>query len=134
MFRVVSGTMVLPHLPQFSACPILRNQQQTSRWRKFDGPVLENDSSTTTSLIEDFPKTTASQNILEEISPLPINSNKNRKREKSVQVQRSKLITSRTSKEDLKMKAKTELKSEEEKREGREETKCIICAETFEED
>ncbi|GBM16325.1 hypothetical protein AVEN_194063-1 [Araneus ventricosus] len=33
--------------------------------------VLENDNSTTTSLIEDFPKTTASQDILEEISPLP---------------------------------------------------------------
>ncbi|GBM89283.1 hypothetical protein AVEN_100987-1 [Araneus ventricosus] len=32
------------------------------------------------------------------------------------------------------MKAKMELKSEEEKREGGEETHCIICAETSEED
>ncbi|GBL74359.1 hypothetical protein AVEN_235335-1 [Araneus ventricosus] len=37
--------------------------------------VLENDSSTTTSLIEDFSKTTASQVILKEISPLPSSSN-----------------------------------------------------------
>ncbi|GBO03201.1 hypothetical protein AVEN_218375-1 [Araneus ventricosus] len=41
--------------------------------------VLENDSSTTTFLIEDFPQTTASQDILEEISPLPSSSNKDRK-------------------------------------------------------
>ncbi|GBN54079.1 hypothetical protein AVEN_72646-1, partial [Araneus ventricosus] len=71
--------------------------------------VLENDSSTTTSLIKDFPKTTASQDILEEISPLPSSSKKDRKRKKSVQVRRSKLIT-QTSNEDLKMKAKMELK------------------------
>ncbi|GBN17811.1 hypothetical protein AVEN_177470-1, partial [Araneus ventricosus] len=32
------------------------------------------------------------------------------------------------------MKAKVELKSEEEKRAGCEKTHCIICAETFEED
>ncbi|GBL82577.1 hypothetical protein AVEN_263666-1 [Araneus ventricosus] len=44
--------------------------------------VLENDSRTTTSLIEDFPQTTASENILEEISALPSSSNKERKREK----------------------------------------------------
>ncbi|GBM23267.1 hypothetical protein AVEN_26003-1 [Araneus ventricosus] len=80
--------------------------------------VLENYSSTTTPLIEDFPKTTASQDILEEISPLPSSSNTERKRKKLVQVKRSKLITSRKSKEDLKMNAKMELKSEEEKREG----------------
>ncbi|GBO01900.1 hypothetical protein AVEN_95759-1 [Araneus ventricosus] len=96
--------------------------------------ALENDSSTTVSLIEDFPKTTASQDILEEISPLASSSNKERKRKKSVRVKRSKLITPRTSKEDLKMKAKMELKSEEEEREGGEESNCIVCAETFEED
>ncbi|GBM23731.1 hypothetical protein AVEN_257639-1 [Araneus ventricosus] len=95
--------------------------------------VLENDSSTTTSLIEDFTKTTASQVILEEISPLPSSSNKDRKRKKSVEVKRSKLTTPRTSKEDLKMKAKMELKSEE-KREGGKETHGIICAEIFGED
>ncbi|GBM72523.1 hypothetical protein AVEN_45594-1 [Araneus ventricosus] len=68
--------------------------------------VWENDSSTTTtSLIESFPKTTASQDILKEFSPLPSSSNKDRKRKKSVQVKRSRLITPRTSKEDLKMKA-----------------------------
>ncbi|GBL84066.1 hypothetical protein AVEN_100916-1 [Araneus ventricosus] len=44
--------------------------------------VLENDSSATTSLIEDFPKATASRDILEEISPLLSSSNKDRKREK----------------------------------------------------
>ncbi|GBM06899.1 hypothetical protein AVEN_147839-1 [Araneus ventricosus] len=60
--------------------------------------VLENDNSTTTSLIEDFPKTTTSQDILEEISTLPSSSNKDRKRKNSVQVKRSKLITPRTSK------------------------------------
>ncbi|GBO01936.1 hypothetical protein AVEN_245846-1 [Araneus ventricosus] len=76
------------------------------------GADLENDSSTATSLIEDFLKTTVSQDILEEISPLPSSSNKDRKSKKSVQVKRSKLITPRTSKEDLKMK----LKPEEEKR------------------
>ncbi|GBO04567.1 hypothetical protein AVEN_80231-1 [Araneus ventricosus] len=58
--------------------------------------VLENDSSTTN----------YSQEILEEISPLPRSSNKDREREKSVEVKRSKLITPLTSKEDLKMKAK----------------------------
>ncbi|GBL82515.1 hypothetical protein AVEN_263622-1 [Araneus ventricosus] len=41
--------------------------------------VLENDCSTTTSLIEDFPKTTASQDILKERSPLPSSSNKDKK-------------------------------------------------------
>ncbi|GBN39750.1 hypothetical protein AVEN_39125-1, partial [Araneus ventricosus] len=61
-------------------------------------------------------------------------SNKDRKRKNSVQVERSKLITPRTSKEDLKMKAKMELKSDEEKRDGGKETHCIICAENFEED
>ncbi|GBM40478.1 hypothetical protein AVEN_28636-1 [Araneus ventricosus] len=96
--------------------------------------VLEDDSSTTTSLIEDFPKTAASQDILGEISPRSSSSNKERKRKKSVQVRRSKLITPRTSIEVLKMKAKMKLKSEEEKRERGEETHCIICAETFEED
>ncbi|GBM34847.1 hypothetical protein AVEN_208048-1 [Araneus ventricosus] len=90
--------------------------------------VLENDGSTNTSRMEDFPKTTASQDILEEISPLPSSSNKDRKRKESVQVKRSKLITPRTSK-DLKTKTKMELKSEEDKK-----THCIICAETFEED
>ncbi|GBL82627.1 hypothetical protein AVEN_263703-1 [Araneus ventricosus] len=45
--------------------------------------VLENDSRTTTSLIEDFPQTTASENILEEISALPSSSNKDRKRGKN---------------------------------------------------
>ncbi|GBM59818.1 hypothetical protein AVEN_10025-1 [Araneus ventricosus] len=95
--------------------------------------VLENDSSTTTSLIEDFSKTTASQDILKEISPFPAVSIKIEKGKNSVQVKRSKLITPRISKEDLKMKAKMEIKSEEEKREG-EETHCIICVETFEED
>ncbi|GBL74710.1 hypothetical protein AVEN_243588-1 [Araneus ventricosus] len=57
-----------------------------------------------------------------------------KKEEESVQLKISKLITPRTSKEDLKRKDKLELKSEEEKREGGEETHCIICAETFEED
>ncbi|GBN52217.1 hypothetical protein AVEN_88410-1 [Araneus ventricosus] len=76
--------------------------------------VLENYSSTTTSLIEYFSKTAASQDILEEISPLPSSSNKERKRKRSAQVKRPKLITHRASKEDLKMKAKMELKSEEE--------------------
>ncbi|GBN45445.1 hypothetical protein AVEN_123488-1 [Araneus ventricosus] len=95
--------------------------------------VLENDSSTTTSLIEYFSKTAASQDILEEISPLPSSSDKERERKKSAQVKRPKLITHRTSEEDLKMKAKMELNSEEEKREGDEENHCIICAETFEE-
>ncbi|GBM43959.1 hypothetical protein AVEN_111762-1 [Araneus ventricosus] len=42
--------------------------------------VLENDSSTITS--EDFPKTAASQDILEEISPLPSSFNKESKRKK----------------------------------------------------
>ncbi|GBL90917.1 hypothetical protein AVEN_28016-1 [Araneus ventricosus] len=78
--------------------------------------VLENDSSTATSLIEDFPQTTASQDILENISPLLSCSNKDRKTKKSVQVKTSKSITPRSSKEALKMKTKTELKSEEEKR------------------
>ncbi|GBM71913.1 hypothetical protein AVEN_28690-1 [Araneus ventricosus] len=96
--------------------------------------VFENDSSTTTSPIEDFPNTTASKDILEVISPLTSSSNKDSKRKKSVQVKRSKLITPRTFKEDLKMEAKMELKSEEEESEGGEETHCIICAETFEED
>ncbi|GBM27418.1 hypothetical protein AVEN_202174-1 [Araneus ventricosus] len=96
--------------------------------------VFENDSSAITSFIEDFPKTTASQDILEEISPLHSSSNKDKKRKKSVQVKRSKLITPGTSKEDLKMKAKMELKYEKEKREGGEEAQCFICAETFEED
>ncbi|GBL85425.1 hypothetical protein AVEN_34613-1 [Araneus ventricosus] len=98
------------------------------------GAVLENDSSTPTYLIEYFPKTTASQDILEEISPLPRSSIKDRKRKKPVQVKISKLITTRTSKEDLKMKAKMELKSEEEKRVEGGETHCIIYAEIFEED
>ncbi|GBM52983.1 hypothetical protein AVEN_205978-1 [Araneus ventricosus] len=80
--------------------------------------VLENGSSTTTSLIEDFPKTTASQDVLEEVSPPLSSSNNDRKRKKSVQVKRSKLIAPRTSKEDLKMKANIQLKSEEERREG----------------
>ncbi|GBN20170.1 hypothetical protein AVEN_137826-1 [Araneus ventricosus] len=93
--------------------------------------VVDNYSSTTTSLREDFSKTSASQDILEEISPLPSSSNIDRKRKKSIQVKRLKLITS---KDDMKMKAKIKLKSEEEKREGGEETNCIICAETFEED
>ncbi|GBL83177.1 hypothetical protein AVEN_165382-1 [Araneus ventricosus] len=44
--------------------------------------VLENDSCTTASLIEDLSKTIASQDILEEISPLPSSSNKDRKRGK----------------------------------------------------
>ncbi|GBM38137.1 hypothetical protein AVEN_1528-1 [Araneus ventricosus] len=57
-----------------------------------------------------------------------------RQSKKSVQVERSKLITPRASKEDLKVKAKMELKSAEEKREGGEKTHYIICAETFEED
>ncbi|GBM94710.1 hypothetical protein AVEN_16720-1 [Araneus ventricosus] len=96
--------------------------------------VLENDSSTTTSPIEDFPNITASKDILEVISPLNRRSNKDRKRKKSVQVKRSKLITPRTSKEDLKMEAKMELKTEDEESEGDEETHCIICAETFGED
>ncbi|GBN25693.1 hypothetical protein AVEN_74588-1 [Araneus ventricosus] len=68
-------------------------------------------------LLRSFPETTASQDILEEISPLPSSSNKDREREKSAQVKRSKLITPRTSKEDLEMKARMELKYEEEKRE-----------------
>ncbi|GBL96125.1 hypothetical protein AVEN_104352-1 [Araneus ventricosus] len=41
--------------------------------------VWENDSTTTTCLIEDFPKTIASEDILEEISPLPSSFNKDRK-------------------------------------------------------
>ncbi|GBO03853.1 hypothetical protein AVEN_46343-1, partial [Araneus ventricosus] len=41
--------------------------------------VLGNDSSTTTSLIEEFPKTTSSQDILEDISQLPGCSNKDKK-------------------------------------------------------
>ncbi|GBN66694.1 hypothetical protein AVEN_211612-1, partial [Araneus ventricosus] len=41
--------------------------------------VLGNDSSTTTSLIEKFPKTTASQDFLEEISRLFSSSNKDKK-------------------------------------------------------
>ncbi|GBO25663.1 hypothetical protein AVEN_114679-1, partial [Araneus ventricosus] len=44
------------------------------------GEVLEYDSSTITSLIEDFPETTVYQHILEEISPLPSSSNKYRKK------------------------------------------------------
>ncbi|GBN91885.1 hypothetical protein AVEN_77147-1 [Araneus ventricosus] len=59
--------------------------------------ILENHSITASSLIENFPKTTASQDILEEMAPLPSSSNKERKRTKSVQVKISKLITSRTS-------------------------------------
>ncbi|GBM58410.1 hypothetical protein AVEN_63772-1 [Araneus ventricosus] len=66
--------------------------------------VLENDNSTATSLIEDFSKTTTSQDILEEISPLPSSSNKDRKRKKLVQVKISKLITPRKSKEDFESK------------------------------
>ncbi|GBL86658.1 hypothetical protein AVEN_194894-1 [Araneus ventricosus] len=85
-------------------------------------------------LLRIFPKQIASQDILEEMSPLPSSSNKDRKRKNEVQVRRSKLITPRTSKEDLKMKAKMGLKSEEEKRKGRKENHCIICTETFEED
>ncbi|GBL95390.1 hypothetical protein AVEN_154795-1 [Araneus ventricosus] len=38
---------------------------------------LKNNSSKITTLIEDSAKTTASQDILEEISPLPSNSNTN---------------------------------------------------------
>ncbi|GBM59284.1 hypothetical protein AVEN_177262-1 [Araneus ventricosus] len=57
--------------------------------------VLENDTNTTTSLIENFPKAKAFQDILEEISPLPISSNKDTIRPKSVQVKRSKQITPR---------------------------------------
>ncbi|GBM20502.1 hypothetical protein AVEN_61046-1 [Araneus ventricosus] len=45
--------------------------------------VLENGSSATTSLIENFPKTNAFQDILKEISPLASSSNKERKREKN---------------------------------------------------
>ncbi|GBM02964.1 hypothetical protein AVEN_269874-1 [Araneus ventricosus] len=41
--------------------------------------------------IEYFPKTTASQDILEEISPLPSSSNKDRKRKKPVQVKKIKI-------------------------------------------
>ncbi|GBL95740.1 hypothetical protein AVEN_683-1 [Araneus ventricosus] len=52
--------------------------------------ILENDSSTITSLIQDFPKTTASQDILKETSPLPSSSNKDRKKKKSVQVKKIK--------------------------------------------
>ncbi|GBM07826.1 hypothetical protein AVEN_33106-1 [Araneus ventricosus] len=44
--------------------------------------VFENDSSTTTSLSEGFPEKTASHDILEEKSPLPSSSNKDRKRKK----------------------------------------------------
>ncbi|GBL93560.1 hypothetical protein AVEN_59741-1 [Araneus ventricosus] len=85
-------------------------------------------------LLRIFPKQLHLQDILDEILPLPSSSNKDRKRKKSVQVKRSKLIIHRTSKEDLKVKAKMELKYEEKKREGGEETHCIICAETFVED
>ncbi|GBM63911.1 hypothetical protein AVEN_122093-1 [Araneus ventricosus] len=56
--------------------------------------------------------------------------NKARGRKKSVQVKRSKLITPRTSKEDLKMKAQMELKPEE--KEAKRLTHHLI--ETFEED
>ncbi|GBN44883.1 hypothetical protein AVEN_195197-1 [Araneus ventricosus] len=33
---VVSDTTVLPHLPQFRAFPVLQNQEQMNRWRKFE--------------------------------------------------------------------------------------------------
>ncbi|GBM01613.1 hypothetical protein AVEN_60026-1 [Araneus ventricosus] len=66
------------------------------------GEVLENDMST--ALIENFPKITDSEDLLEKTSPLPSSSNKDRKRKNSFQLKRSKLFTPRTSKEDLKMK------------------------------
>ncbi|GBM62357.1 hypothetical protein AVEN_166850-1 [Araneus ventricosus] len=50
--------------------------------------VLKNDSSTTTSLIEDFPKNCISKDISEEISPLSTVLIKIEKGEKSVQVKR----------------------------------------------
>lgn len=73
--------------------------------------------------------------------------NKERKGEKLVKIKRSKLITPRTwttknglekrtwtTKEDLlKMKAKIELKSEEEKSKRCENNHCIMCGGTFEE-
>ncbi|GBM69985.1 hypothetical protein AVEN_225390-1 [Araneus ventricosus] len=54
-------------------------------------------------------------------------------KEKISSKKRSKLITPRTSKANLKMEIKMKLKSEE-KREVGKGTHCIICAETFEED
>ncbi|GBM01227.1 hypothetical protein AVEN_253623-1 [Araneus ventricosus] len=46
--------------------------------------VFENDRSAITTLIEDFPKTTASQDILEEISPLHSSSNKDKKKKEKI--------------------------------------------------
>ncbi|GBO09121.1 hypothetical protein AVEN_235893-1 [Araneus ventricosus] len=105
MFQVVSEIKILslPGLPK----PVADSQTQEVP------AAFENDACTTTSLIDDFLETKAFQDILVEISPLPISSNKDTKREKSVQVQKSKQITPRYSKEDSKTtKAKIELKSE----------------------
>ncbi|GBO15802.1 hypothetical protein AVEN_219756-1 [Araneus ventricosus] len=85
---------------------------------------------TTTYLIEHFNKRTASQDILEEISPLPSSSNTkfisllHRGRE-------SEILTSTLNNAELQRNMN---ESEEEKREGVEETHCITCAETCEED
>ncbi|GBM04472.1 hypothetical protein AVEN_197887-1 [Araneus ventricosus] len=133
MFRVVSDTMVLPHLPQFRPYPVLQNQWQTNRWRKLE-QYWKMIAVQLPLLMRIFPKQLHLKIFLRRYRHFLAVPIKIEKGEKSVQVRRSKLITPRISKEDLKMKAKIELKSEEEKREGSEETHCISCAETFEED
>ncbi|GBL54243.1 hypothetical protein AVEN_83362-1 [Araneus ventricosus] len=88
MFRVESGIYYIFELPGLSKSVADRQLEEVLA-------VLDNDTSTTTSLTEDFPRTKSFQDILEEISPLPISSNKDTKRRKSVYTHRPKQITPR---------------------------------------